>query len=29
MAAMVKLLNDKFGIKLGFMTTIHAYTGTR
>ena len=28
MAAMVKLLNDKFGIKLGFMTTIHAYTGT-
>ncbi len=29
MAAMVKLLNDKFGIKLGFMTTIHAYTGTQ
>ena len=29
MAAMVKLLNDKFGIKAGFMTTIHAYTGTQ
>lgn len=29
MAAMVKLLNDKWGIKSGFMTTIHAYTGTQ
>ena len=29
MAAMVKLLDDKFGIKAGFMTTIHAYTGTQ
>ena len=29
MAAMVKLLNDKWGIKVGFMTTIHAYTGTQ
>ena len=29
MAAMVKLLNDKWGIKAGFMTTIHAYTGTQ
>ena len=28
MAAMVKLLDEKFGIKAGFMTTIHAYTGT-
>ena len=27
MAAMVKLLDEKFGIKAGFMTTIHAYTG--
>ena len=26
---MVKLLNDKWGIKVGFMTTIHAYTGTQ
>ncbi len=29
MAAMVKLLTDKWGIKAGFMTTIHAYTGTQ
>ena len=29
MAAMVKLLNDNWGIKAGFMTTIHAYTGTQ
>ena len=29
MAAMVKLLDEKFGIKAGFMTTIHAYTGTQ
>ena len=29
MAAMVKLLNDKWGIKVGFMTTVHAYTGTQ
>lgn len=29
LAAMVKLLDDKFGIKAGFMTTIHAYTGTQ
>ncbi|OZG66407.1 glyceraldehyde-3-phosphate dehydrogenase [Bifidobacterium hapali] len=28
LAAMVKLLNDKFGIKVGFMTTVHAFTGT-
>ena len=27
MAAMVKLLDEKFGIKAGFMTTIHAFTG--
>ena len=27
MAAMVKLLDEKFGIKAGFMTTIHASTG--
>lgn len=26
LAPMVKVLNDKFGIKLGQMTTIHAYT---
>ena len=26
---MVKLLDEKFGIKAGFMTTIHAYTGTQ
>ena len=29
MAAMVKLLQDNWGIKSGFMTTIHAYTGTQ
>ncbi|PWG63810.1 type I glyceraldehyde-3-phosphate dehydrogenase [Bifidobacterium callitrichidarum] len=29
MAAMVKLLDEKFGIRAGFMTTIHAYTGTQ
>ena len=29
MAAMVKLLDENFGIKLGFITTIHAYTGTQ
>jgi glyceraldehyde 3-phosphate dehydrogenase len=29
MASMVKLLDDKFGIEAGFMTTIHAYTGTQ
>lgn len=29
MAAMVKLLDDKWGIQVGFMTTIHAYTGTQ
>ncbi len=29
MAAMVKLLDEKWGIKAGFMTTIHAYTGTQ
>ncbi|MDF7664737.1 type I glyceraldehyde-3-phosphate dehydrogenase [Bifidobacterium sp. ESL0745] len=28
-AALVKLLDDNFGIKVGFMTTIHAYTGTQ
>ncbi len=27
LAAMVKLLDDKFGVKVGFMTTIHAYIG--
>ena len=27
MAAMVKLLDENWGIKAGFMTTIHAYTG--
>ncbi|KFF31423.1 type I glyceraldehyde-3-phosphate dehydrogenase [Bifidobacterium bombi] len=27
-AALVKLLDDNFGIKVGYMTTIHAYTGT-
>ncbi|MGL5440666.1 MAG: type I glyceraldehyde-3-phosphate dehydrogenase [Filifactoraceae bacterium] len=26
LAPMAKVLNDKFGIKTGFMTTIHAYT---
>ena len=29
LAPMAKVLNDKFGIKLGTMTTIHAYTGTQ
>jgi glyceraldehyde 3-phosphate dehydrogenase len=29
LAAMVKLLDDKFGVKVGFMTTIHAYTATQ
>jgi len=27
LAPMAKVLNDMFGIKYGFMTTIHAYTG--
>ena len=27
LAPPVKILNDKFGIKQGFMTTIHSYTG--
>lgn len=26
LAPMVKVLNDKFGVELGFMTTVHAYT---
>jgi glyceraldehyde 3-phosphate dehydrogenase len=26
-APMVKVLNDRFGIERGFMTTVHAYTG--
>ena len=26
-APIIKILNDKFGIKKGYMTTIHAYTG--
>lgn len=26
LAPMVKVLNDKFGIEMGFMTTVHAYT---
>ncbi len=26
---MAKVLNDSFGIKVGTMTTIHAYTGTQ
>jgi len=26
LSPMVKILNDKFGLKKGFMTTIHAYT---
>jgi len=26
LSPMVKILNDKFGLKRGFMTTIHAYT---
>jgi glyceraldehyde 3-phosphate dehydrogenase len=29
LAPMAKALNDSFGIKLGTMTTIHAYTGTQ
>lgn len=29
MAAMVKLLDENWGIQAGFMTTIHAYTGTQ
>ncbi|RBP98233.1 type I glyceraldehyde-3-phosphate dehydrogenase [Bifidobacterium aemilianum] len=29
MASMVKVLDDEFGIKIGYMTTIHAYTGTQ
>jgi glyceraldehyde 3-phosphate dehydrogenase len=29
LAAMVKLLDDKFGVRAGLMTTIHAYTGTQ
>ncbi|EPK7662647.1 type I glyceraldehyde-3-phosphate dehydrogenase [Raoultella ornithinolytica] len=29
LAPMAKVLNDAFGIKLGTMTTIHAYTGTQ
>lgn len=29
MASMVKTLNDNWGIKVGFMTTVHAYTGTQ
>ncbi|MCI1984241.1 MAG: type I glyceraldehyde-3-phosphate dehydrogenase [Bifidobacteriaceae bacterium] len=29
LAAMVQLLDNKFGLKAGFMTTIHAYTGTQ
>lgn len=29
LAPMAKALNDAFGIKLGTMTTIHAYTGTQ
>ncbi len=28
-APMVKVLNDSFGIRKGFMTTTHAYTGTQ
>lgn len=27
LAPVVKVLNDKFGIEIGFMTTIHSYTG--
>ncbi|MEX0723337.1 MAG: type I glyceraldehyde-3-phosphate dehydrogenase [Gracilimonas sp.] len=27
LAPMVKILDDKFGVKKGFMTTIHSYTG--
>ena len=29
LAAMVKLLDDKFGVNVGLMTTIHAYTATQ
>ncbi len=29
LAPMVKILNDKFGIKKGFLTTVHAYTGNQ
>lgn len=29
LAAMVQLLDEKFGIRAGLMTTIHAYTGTQ
>lgn len=29
LAPMTKAINDSFGIKLGTMTTIHAYTGTQ
>jgi len=29
LAPIVKVLNDKFGIKKGFMTTIHAYTSNQ
>ena len=29
LAPIVKVLNDKFGIKNGFMTTVHAVTGTQ
>jgi glyceraldehyde 3-phosphate dehydrogenase len=29
LAPMAKFLNDSFGIKIGTMTTIHAYTGTQ
>ena len=28
-APMVKVLNDNFGIRKGFMTTVHAYTGNQ
>ncbi len=27
LAPVVKVLNDRFGVKRGFMTTVHAYTG--
>lgn len=29
LAPMAKVLHDAFGIKVGTMTTIHAYTGTQ
>ncbi|MCI1901912.1 MAG: type I glyceraldehyde-3-phosphate dehydrogenase [Bifidobacteriaceae bacterium] len=29
LAAMVQLLDNKFGVKAGLMTTVHAYTGTQ